>query len=77
MNIKSAFLNRNLNEEVYVAQPKGYKDPLHPDHIYKLRKALYGLKQAPRAWYEKLTKYLLRREYTRGGANHILFIEGN
>ena len=49
MDVKSAFLNRYLQEEVFVAQHKGFEDPLHPDHVYKLKKALYRLKQAPRA----------------------------
>ena len=61
MDVKSAFLNGILNEEVYVEQPKDFEDPHHPDHVYKLKKALYGLKQAPRAPYERLTKFLLER----------------
>nr|GEV67269.1 hypothetical protein [Tanacetum cinerariifolium] len=50
MDIKMAFLNGPLKEEVYVAQPDGYVDPDHLEKVYRLRKALYKLKQTPRAW---------------------------
>nr|GFB50625.1 retrovirus-related Pol polyprotein from transposon TNT 1-94 [Tanacetum cinerariifolium] len=52
MDVKTAFFNGNLREEVYVSQPDGFVDPDNPNHVYKLKKALYGLKQAPRAWYD-------------------------
>ena len=74
MDVKSAFLNEYLNEEVFVAQPKGFEDPLHPNHVYKLKKALYGLKQALRAWYERLMEYLLKGGYAQEGADRILLI---
>ncbi|GJS48636.1 putative ribonuclease H-like domain-containing protein [Tanacetum coccineum] len=54
MDVKSAFLYGTIEEEVYVTQPPGFKDPDHPDKVYKVVKALYGLHQAPRAWYETL-----------------------
>jgi hypothetical protein len=74
MDVKSAFLNGVLQEEVYVEQSKCFQDPHHPHHVYKLKKALYGLKQAPRAWYERLTTYLLAKGFTRGQADRTLFI---
>src|ERR1044072_7156696 len=76
MDVKSAFLNGYLNEEVYVEQPKGFVHPHHPEHVYKLKIALYGLKQAPRAWYERLTEFLTNHGYNKGGSDNSVFQEG-
>jgi hypothetical protein len=66
MDVKSAFLNRYINELVYVEQPPGFEDEKKSNHVYKLRKALYGLKQAPRAWYERLRDFLLSKRIIMG-----------
>jgi hypothetical protein len=58
MDIKSTFLNGELEEEVYIEQPKGFKLLENANYVCKLKKALYGLKQDPRAWYSRLDKYL-------------------
>nr|GEU45101.1 retrovirus-related Pol polyprotein from transposon TNT 1-94 [Tanacetum cinerariifolium] len=65
MDVKTAFLNGPLKEEVYVAQPEGFVDPDHLENVYRLRKALYGLKQAPRAWYDELSKFLTSKGFTK------------
>ena len=75
MDVKSAFLNGDLAEEVYVRQPPGFESPKFPNHVYKLKKALYGLKQAPRAWYETLSKFLLENKFIRGNVDKTLFIK--
>ncbi|GJS27647.1 retrovirus-related pol polyprotein from transposon TNT 1-94, partial [Tanacetum coccineum] len=66
MDVKTAFLNGNLREEVYVSQPDGFVDPDKPNYVYKLKKALYGLKQAPRAWYDMLSSFLLSNDFSKG-----------
>ena len=75
MDVKNAFLNGILNEEVYVEQPKGFKDLHHPNHVYRLNKALYGLKQSHQAWYERLTNFSIEKGNNRGGVDKILFIK--
>ena len=74
IDVKSAFLNGMLQEEVYVEQPKGFVDPHRPDDVYKLKRALYRLKQAYRAWYDRLTTCLTEHGFKRGIANTTLFI---
>nr|GEZ58323.1 integrase, catalytic region, zinc finger, CCHC-type, peptidase aspartic, catalytic [Tanacetum cinerariifolium] len=66
MDVKTAFLNGNLREDIYVSQLDGFVDSDNPNHMYKLKKALYGLKQAPRAWYDMLSSFLLSQYFSKG-----------
>jgi hypothetical protein len=73
MDVKSAFLNGPIKEEVYVEQPPGFEDERYPDYVCKLSKALYELKQAPRAWYECLRDFLIANSFKVGKADPTLF----
>ncbi|KAJ1696523.1 hypothetical protein LUZ63_005035 [Rhynchospora breviuscula] len=73
MDVKSAFLNGWIDEEVYVQQPPDFVDHFNPDHVFKFHKALYGLKQAPRAWYGRLCTFLLDNGFTRSKMDTTLF----
>jgi hypothetical protein len=73
MDVKSAFLNGPIKEEVYVEQPPNFEDSEYPNHVYKLSKALYGLKQAPRAWYECLRNFLIANGFKVRKADPTLF----
>jgi hypothetical protein len=73
MDVKSAFLNGPIKEEVYVEQRFGFEDSEYPNHVYKLSKALYGLKQVPRAWYECLRDFLITNGFKVGKADPTLF----
>ncbi|GKB96404.1 retrovirus-related pol polyprotein from transposon TNT 1-94, partial [Tanacetum coccineum] len=74
MDVKTAFLNGNLQEEVYVSQSDGFVDPDNPNHVYKPNKALYGLKQAPRAWYDMLSSFLICQDFSKGSVDPTMFI---
>jgi hypothetical protein len=75
MDVKSAFLNGLIKEEVYVEQPPGFEHEKFPNHVFKLKKALYGLKQAPRAWYERLRNFLISSGFDIGKVDTTLFIK--
>nr|GEW60894.1 retrovirus-related Pol polyprotein from transposon TNT 1-94 [Tanacetum cinerariifolium] len=77
MDVKTAFLNGNLREEVYVSQPDGFVDQDNPNRVYKLKKALYGLKQASRASYDMLSSFLLSQDFSKGLVDLTLFIWRN
>jgi len=73
MDVKSAFLNKVIEEEVFLKQPTGFEDLKHPDHVCKLKKSLYGLKEAPRAWYDSLSNFLIKNDFKRGQVDTTLF----
>ncbi|WVZ90066.1 LOW QUALITY PROTEIN: hypothetical protein U9M48_036398 [Paspalum notatum var. saurae] len=74
MDVKSAFLNGFIEEEVYVRQPLGFESARFLDRVYKLGKALYGLKQAPRAWYARLKSFLLKYGFVMRSVDKTLFL---
>ncbi|GKB23965.1 retrovirus-related pol polyprotein from transposon TNT 1-94 [Tanacetum coccineum] len=75
MDVKTAFLNGKLKEEVYVSQPEGFVDQDNLSHVYKLKKALYDLKQAPRAWYDMLSSFLISQDFSKGAVDPTLFTQ--
>jgi hypothetical protein len=79
MDVKSTFLNKNLEEEVYIEQPEGFQLTKKGDYVCKAKKSLYGLKQAPRAWYARLNSYLQKQGIKRVSTDNNLYckIDGN
>ncbi|XP_048434594.1 uncharacterized mitochondrial protein AtMg00810-like [Pyrus x bretschneideri] len=75
LDVKNAFLHRELEEEVYMKQPQGFVDPTCPNHVCKLVKSLYGLKQAPRAWNSKFTNYLPAIGFKSSLSDSSLFVK--
>lgn len=75
IDVKFAFLNGDLNEEVYVEQPNGFILSENQDYVCNQKKALYGLEQEPRAWYDRLNSYLLQQGFSRGIADSNLYIK--
>jgi Reverse transcriptase (RNA-dependent DNA polymerase) len=76
-DVKSAFLNGELAEEVYVEQPRGFEVKGKEEWVYKLVKALYGLKQAPRAWYSKIDAYFINSGFERSKSEPNLYVKKN
>jgi hypothetical protein len=74
MDVKSAFLNGVIEEEVYVKQPLGFESEKYPHRVYRLKRALYGLKQAHQAWYRRLRGFLVSRGFVMGTVDRTLFL---
>ncbi|ESR62166.1 hypothetical protein CICLE_v10018259mg, partial [Citrus x clementina] len=75
LDVKSAFLNGEIEEEVYVEQPKRYEVKAEENKVYRLRKALYGLKQAPRAWNSRIDRYFIKNGFDRSSSKPSLYVK--
>eukprot|EP00253_Pinus_taeda_P029299 PITA_29299 len=75
MDVRSAFLNGELEEEVYIEQLEGFLLSKKEDYVCRLKKALYGLKQAPRAWYARLDGYLRQQGFKKGIVDSNLYVQ--
>ena len=75
LDVKNAFLNGDLEEEVYMDIPPGIESPATANRVCKLKKSLYGLKQSPRAWFDRFSKVLKRYGYNQCQTDHTLFIK--
>jgi hypothetical protein len=75
MDVKTAFLNGVIEEEVYIKQPQGFEVEDRKSHVYRLKKALYGLKQAPRAWYGHIDSFLTRLGFTKSKEDSNLYFK--
>jgi hypothetical protein len=73
MDVKSTFLNGNLEEEVYIEKPEGFQLNKKGDYLCKLKKLLYGLKQTPRAWNASLDSYLQKQGLKRGSTDNNIY----
>ncbi|PKU68057.1 Retrovirus-related Pol polyprotein from transposon TNT 1-94 [Dendrobium catenatum] len=72
MDVSNAFLHGDLNETVYMTQPRGFEDNMHPTYVCLLKKAIYGLKQAPRQWFNTFSTYLLSHGFCHSQSDHSL-----
>jgi len=74
LDVNNAFLQGALNEEVFMEQPSGMKDPSHPEYVCKLHKAIYGLRQAPRAWHDSLKEFIVSYGFQTSKSDPSFFI---
>ena len=75
LELKQTFLHRNLDEEIFIEQPKGFVQHHKGRLVCKLKKSLYGLKQSPKKWYKKLDSFMVNQGYTRSEYDHCLYFK--
>ncbi|CAM8965522.1 unnamed protein product [Rhodiola kirilowii] len=76
LDVKTAFLHGDLEEEIYMEQPEGFKEKDKENLVCRLKKSLYGLKQAPRQWYKKFDSFMIKHGYQRRTSDHCVFVKG-
>ncbi|GJX78316.1 transposable element [Tanacetum coccineum] len=75
MDVKTVFLHGDLDEEIYMVQPEGFKVAGKEHEVCKLHKSLYGLKQSPRQWYKRFDKFMMESKYTRSKYDHCVYLK--
>ncbi|CAL8990447.1 unnamed protein product, partial [Prunus brigantina] len=75
LDVKTAFLHGDLEEEIYMEQPEGFKVKGKEDLVCRLKMSLYGLKQAPRQWYKKFDSFMIEHRYQRTTSDHCVFVK--
>lgn len=75
LDVTNAFLNNDIEEEVYIDIPTGIESPVTNNKVYKLKKSLYGLKRSPCAWFERFSKVLKKSRYKQSQVDHTLFFK--
>ena len=73
MDVKTTFLHGDLEEEIYITQPYGFKVDGKENWVCKLNKSLYGLKQSPRQWYKRFDQFMIGQNYTRSSFDHYVY----
>ena len=75
LDVKTAFLHGDLDEEIYMTQPQGFSAPGQEHLVCHLQKSLYGLKQAPRQWYKMFDSFMLAHGYSRSNYDHCIYLK--